>query len=76
LATLILAAVCATAALLLPYLLGPPAPMWAGTSLAFAGLIAAFVAVWRSRPGPRAVAAAVLILVNMVLALRAILTPR
>jgi hypothetical protein len=73
---LILAAVCAAAAAVLPSFLGAGAAPFAGASLAFAGMIAALMAVWRSRPGPRAVAAAILVLVNIVMALRAILTPR
>lgn len=73
---LILAAICAAAAVVLPSFLGAGVAPFAGASLAFGGMIAAFVAVRRSRPGPRAVAAAILILVNIVLALRAILTPR
>jgi hypothetical protein len=73
---LILAAVCAAAAALLPFLAGTGAPAFAVATLGFAGMIAALVAVWRSRPGPGAVVAAILVLVNIVLALRAVLTPR
>jgi hypothetical protein len=72
---LILAAACAAAAALVPYVLTAQATFAAATC-AFAGMIAAFVVAARSRPGPRAVTAAVLILVNIVLAMRAILTPR
>jgi hypothetical protein len=53
-----------------------PAWLFAGAAAAFAGTALGFAVVWRSRAGPRAVVAAVLILVNIVLALRAIVTPR
>jgi hypothetical protein len=73
---LILSAVCTAAALFVPYLLPVSAQVFAAASLAFAGMMAAFAAVWRLRPGPPAVAGAILILVDIVLALRAVLTPR
>lgn len=44
--------------------------------VAGAAIVVGFAFVWRSRAGPRAVLGAVLILVNMVLALRAFTTPR
>ena len=45
-------------------------------AVAVAAMAVGFAFVWRSRAGPRAVLGAVLILVNIVLALRAFTTPR
>lgn len=53
-----------------------PAHLMASAVMALAGAGVAFAIVYRSRPGPRAAAAAVMILVNLVFALRAFLTPR
>lgn len=58
------------------YLARSPAHLTASALLALAGAGIAFAIVYRSRPGPRAGTAAVLILINLVLALRAFLTPR
>ncbi|HVR70723.1 MAG TPA: hypothetical protein VMT87_07730 [Vicinamibacteria bacterium] len=55
---------------------GAPTFLFASAVAAIAGMAGAFAVVWRSRPGPRAVVAAILALVNIVLALRAIVTPR
>ena len=44
--------------------------------VAVAAMGVGFAFVWRSRAGPRAVLGAVLILVDIVLALRAFTTPR
>jgi len=57
------------------YVARTPAHSMASAMMALAGAAVAFAIVYRSRPGPRAVAAAVLILVNLVLALRAFVTP-
>jgi hypothetical protein len=59
-----------------PLLSGAPPYLFASAVAAIAGMAVAFAVVWRSRAGPRAVAAAVLTVVNLVLVLRAIVTPR
>ncbi len=58
------------------YVARTPAHLMASAAMALAGAAVAFAIVYRSRPGPRAVTASILILVNLVLALRAFLTPR
>jgi hypothetical protein len=55
-----------------------PVPLVASAAAAVLGVVLAFALVWveRERPGPRALIAAVLILVNLVLVMRAVITPR
>ena len=64
------------AAIVAQYLSAGPVPLLASAGAAILGLLLAFMLVWRTREGPRALVAAVLILVNLVLVLRAIVTPR
>ena len=68
----VLTAVAAVA----PYLSAAPTYLFVSAVAALAGVTVAFAVVWRSRHGPRAVTAAVLLLVDMVLVLRAVVTPR
>ncbi len=58
------------------YLSAAPTYLFASAVAALAGMALAFLVVWRSRHGPRAVTAAVLLLANMILVLRAVITPR
>jgi hypothetical protein len=58
------------------YLSAAPAYLFTSAVAALAGMGVAFAVVWRSRHGPRAVTAAVLLLADMVLVLRAVITPR
>ena len=58
------------------FLTAAPVPLLASAAAAVVGLVLAFALVRRERPGPRAVVAAVLILVNLVLVVRTIVTPR
>jgi len=58
------------------YLSAAPTYLFASAVAALAGMAVAFAVVWRSRHGPRAVTAAVLLLADMVLVLRAVITPR
>jgi hypothetical protein len=53
-----------------------PVPLLISAGAAVLALVLAFALVWRSREGPRALVAATLILVNLVLVLRAMVTPR
>lgn len=73
---LILLIVLTVLAALAQYLASAPGHVLASAVAALAGAGLALVVVWRSRPGPRAVVAAILTLVNVVLALRALVTPR
>lgn len=73
---IVLVAFLTVVAGLAQYLASAPAHLTASALTAVAGAAVAFAIVYRSRPGPRAAVAAVLILVNLVLALRAFLTPR
>jgi hypothetical protein len=73
---IILLAILTVAAGLAQYVARTPAHLMASALMALAGAAVAFAIVYRSRPGPRAVAAAVLIVVNLVFALRAFLPPR
>ena len=63
-------------AIVAQYLSAGPVPLLSSAGAALVGLVLAFALVWRTRTGPRALTAAVLILVNLVLVLRAIVTPR
>jgi hypothetical protein len=73
---IILLAVLTVVGGLAQYVASTPEHRMASVVMAMAAAAVAFAIVYRSRPGPRAVAAAVLILVNLVLALRALITPR
>jgi hypothetical protein len=73
---IILVAILTVVAGVMQYVAGTPEQRMAGAAMALAGAALAFALVYRSRPGPRAATAGVLILVNLVLALRAFLTPR
>ena len=73
---IVLVAIFTVAAGLAQYLARTPVHLQASAVTALAGAAVAFAIVYRARPGPRAVAASVLILVNLVLALRAFLNPR
>jgi hypothetical protein len=58
------------------YLSAAPTYLFASAVAALAGMVVALLVVWRSRHGPRAVTAAILLLADMVLMLRAVITPR
>ena len=58
------------------YLSAAPTYLFASAVAALAGVAVAFAVVWRSRHGPRAVTAAILLLTDMILVLRAVITPR
>ena len=75
-ALLVLLVVLTVIAVAAQALSATPTFLFGSALAAIAGMAVAFAVVWRSRPGPRAVVAAVLALVNMVLVLRAIVTPR
>ena len=62
-------------AALAQYAARTPEHVLASAALAVFGAVLGFALVYRSRPGPRAAVSAVLILVNLVLALRAFVTP-
>ena len=64
------------AAIVAQYVSAGPVPLVLSAGAAVLGLALAFAVVWRTREGPRALIAAVLVLVNLVLVLRAIVTPR
>jgi hypothetical protein len=72
----VLLIVLTTAAAAAQYTSAAPAYLFGSAIAAMAGMALAFVVVWRSRQGPRAVIAAILLLVDMVLMLRAVITPR
>jgi hypothetical protein len=59
-----------------PLVSAGPVPLLVSAGAAVLGLVLGFALVWRARAGARALAAAVLILVNLVLVLRVILVPR
>jgi hypothetical protein len=59
-----------------PYVSSGPAPLVVSGAAALSAVMVGFTLVWRSRAGPRALIAAVLILVNLVLVLRVLVTPR
>ena len=63
-------------AIVTQYLSAGPVPLLVSAGAGILGLALAFAVVWRSREGPRALSAAVLILVNLVVVLRAIVAPR
>ena len=58
------------------YVSAGPVALLASAAAALVGIMLAFALIWRTRPGARALVAAVLILVNLVLVMRAIVTPR
>ena len=70
---LVLAVILTSVAALAPYLDGAPAALTG--MVAVAGSALALAVVRRSRPGVGAVLAAVLTLINLVLAVRAFTTP-
>jgi hypothetical protein len=73
---ILLAVILTVVAGLAQYVVSTPAHLTASALTAVAGVAVAFAIVYRSRPGPTAATAAVLILINLVLALRAFITPR
>jgi hypothetical protein len=73
---IVLVALLTVVAGLAQYLASTPADLTASALTAVAGVAVAFAIVYRSRAGRTAATAAVLILINLVLALRAFITPR
>jgi hypothetical protein len=73
-----LVVVVTVAAAVTQFVSAAPVPLLASAAAAVLGVVIAFVLVWRdrARPGPPALVAAVLILVNLVLVMRAVVTPR
>jgi hypothetical protein len=66
------------AAAITQYASAAPLPLLASAAAGFLGAVVAFALVWRERdrPGVRALVAAILILANLVLVMRALITPR
>ena len=75
-AMIVALAVLTVLAAMAQYAARSPEEALLGAAMAVMGAVLGFAIVYRSRPGPRAASAAVLILVNLVFALRAFLTPR
>ena len=68
--------VISAAAVAIQYASAGPVPLLVSAGVAFVGAVLAFAVVWRSRSGAAPLIAALLILVNLTLVLRAIVTPR